>query len=172
MTTEKTVARALRSYYRNETSYAELLAKLPPRAFDPHIKELLSYAKASPLSFRADEDWLDEHIERIFDIINLLDPPPPVIGNAQVLFYTEIDRRHKARSGTIYYRGPDNNVRRICGLAICKQDEGEYYLFGCDENWETITDTLHDTAEDAKDQAEFDYENAGATWRTLGKSTL
>ena len=42
-------------------------------------------------------------------------------------------------------------------------------IFGCDEGWNAVTDTWHETLEDAKAQAEFEYEGvncdvAGAGW--------
>ncbi|MGD0014224.1 MAG: hypothetical protein ABSD56_07350 [Bryobacteraceae bacterium] len=51
------------------------------------------------------------------------------------------------------------------GLAIC-QYEGEtaYYLFGCDADWNTVTDTWHETLEGALQQAEFEYEGISRTW--------
>lgn len=51
------------------------------------------------------------------------------------------------------------------GIAIC-QYEGEtgYYLFYCDGEWETITDTWHETLEDAKLQADLEYEGVAETW--------
>ncbi|MGQ9547059.1 MAG: hypothetical protein ACUVWS_00380, partial [Roseiflexus sp.] len=51
------------------------------------------------------------------------------------------------------------------GLAIC-QYEGETscYLFGCDSDWNAVTDTWHETLEDALDQAEFEYEGVSKTW--------
>ena len=51
------------------------------------------------------------------------------------------------------------------GLAIC-QYEGEtaYYLFGCDDEWNTVTDTWHEALEGALEQAEFEYEGVSRTW--------
>ena len=51
------------------------------------------------------------------------------------------------------------------GLAICQyEDEVGYYLFGCDENWKCITDTFHDTIEDAMDQGQREYEGTKEKW--------
>jgi hypothetical protein len=38
-------------------------------------------------------------------------------------------------------------------------------VFGCDECWSSVTDTWHPTIEEAKAQAEFEYEGATATWQ-------
>jgi hypothetical protein len=50
---------------------------------------------------------------------------------------------------------------------VCR-DEAGYYLFGCGQAWEPITDTLHDTLEDALDQAESEYTGSTATWEYVG----
>jgi hypothetical protein len=93
-----------------------------------------------------------------------MNSPPARIDNATLICYTPIDSRHRHTG----------NCRQIvsrvlqspaAGLAICQYDnEPCYYLFGCDENWQTKTDTWHQTLEDAKDQAEFEYEGVSATW--------
>ncbi len=92
-------------------------------------------------------------------------PAPNVVGGAQVICSThQIDSRHKHTG----------NCRQIvagvlqgaaAGLAIC-QYEGEscYYLFGCDLEWNSVTDTWHQTLEEAKEQAEFEYEGVSETW--------
>ena len=54
------------------------------------------------------------------------------------------------------------------GLAICKYDDAEgFYLFSCDQNWNTLTDTFHESVEKAKAQAEFEYEGVGTTWENM-----
>jgi hypothetical protein len=52
------------------------------------------------------------------------------------------------------------------GLAIC-QHEGKdgYYLFGCNGEWQSVTDTWHQTIEEAKSQAEFEYTGVSTTWQ-------
>jgi hypothetical protein len=93
-------------------------------------------------------------------------PTPGFIGKAKVLYYTSIDSRHRATgnckqivAGVL--QGPAS------GLAIC-QYEGEdcFYLFGCDSDWNPVTDTWHQSIEDAKAQAEFEYEGVSGTWKT------
>lgn len=89
---------------------------------------------------------------------------PAIIGGAKVILYTPIDERHQWTGNTQHIvngKLADN----ICGLAICQYElEEGYYLFGCDENWQSVTDTFHDTIEDAKDQAAFEYENIHHSW--------
>jgi hypothetical protein len=94
-------------------------------------------------------------------------PAPRQISGANVVLYTPIDERHR----------PTGNCRQIvagvlqgpaAGLAICQYDGEDYfYLFGCDENWSTVTDTLHQTIEEAKGMAEFEYEGVSATWQRI-----
>jgi hypothetical protein len=46
----------------------------------------------------------------------------------------------------------------FAGLAIAQYDgESGVYLFYCDPEWRAITDTFHETIEDAVKQAEFEY---------------
>ena len=52
------------------------------------------------------------------------------------------------------------------GVAICRYPgEDSYYLFYCDSQWNVITDTWHETIEDALQQAEFEYASVSATWQ-------
>jgi hypothetical protein len=89
---------------------------------------------------------------------------PRSIGGAKVICFTPIDSRHRHTG----------NCRQIvagvlqgaaAGLAIC-QYEGQdgYYLFGCNAEWDSVTDTWHQTLEEAKEQAEFEYEGVSETW--------
>lgn len=89
---------------------------------------------------------------------------PEEIGGAKVIFYTAIDKRHSFTNATKQIvRG--KLIKEISGLAICKyENESAYYLFGCNENWESITDTWHEEIEDAINQAEFEYKGTQDTW--------
>jgi hypothetical protein len=54
----------------------------------------------------------------------------------------------------------------MSGLAICQPGEAqEYYLFGCDADWNVVTDTWHQSLDEAKDVAEFQYEGVNSTWK-------
>ncbi|MBA3770700.1 MAG: hypothetical protein H0X08_09455 [Blastocatellia bacterium] len=80
------------------------------------------------------------------------------------MFYSRIDEKHRHTGNTKQIvagtlMGPSS------GLAICQYDnEDSFYLFGCDEDWNSVTDTWHATVEEAKEQAEFEYEGVAATW--------
>jgi hypothetical protein len=39
------------------------------------------------------------------------------------------------------------------------------YLYSCDENWVPFTDTWHESVEEAKRQAEFEYVGSSVTWQ-------
>ena len=94
-----------------------------------------------------------------------MEAAPKQIGGSTVVLFTFIDGRH----------GRTGNCRQIvagvvqgpaAGLAICQADgENGFYLFGCDEHWSSITDTWHQTIEEAMGQAEFEYEGVAATWQ-------
>jgi hypothetical protein len=48
----------------------------------------------------------------------------------------------------------------FAALAIARYDDEEgIYLFYCDEGWNAVTDTYHDTIEHAIAQAEFEFES-------------
>jgi hypothetical protein len=92
---------------------------------------------------------------------------PEIVGGARVVCYTPIDHRHRYTGNTRQVvagvlLGPAN------GLAICQYDgESAFYLFGCDADWNSLSDTWHETLEDAKEQAEFEYEETSQTWLSV-----
>jgi hypothetical protein len=81
-----------------------------------------------------------------------------------VVCYSPIDERHRFTGGCKQIvAGP--LMCAIAGLAICQYGgEDAFYLFGCDPDWQTVTDTWHQTLDDAKHQAEFEYEGVSKTW--------
>jgi hypothetical protein len=91
---------------------------------------------------------------------------PKEVGGARVVLYTPIDERHR-HTGDCRQIVAGELMGAAAGLAICQHDEEEssFYLFGCDEDWETLTDTWHPTLEEAKEQAEFEYEGVSVTWQ-------
>ncbi len=92
---------------------------------------------------------------------------PKEIDGATVIMHTAIDERHRPTGNCRHFVG-GALLGPAPGLAICRYDgEHGFYLFYCDENWETVTDTLHDTVEAAQAHAEFEYEGVSATWKTL-----
>jgi hypothetical protein len=97
-----------------------------------------------------------------------MDPAPRTIGDAQVIAYTIIDARHRATGNTLHtVRGAAFGP--AAGLAICRYPgEDGFYLFYCDSAWEPVTDTWHETLDDAEQQAEFEYESTQRTWQQHG----
>jgi hypothetical protein len=97
---------------------------------------------------------------------NNLKAVPKQLNGAMVVLSTSIDARHshtgKCRqivAGVV--QGP------AAGLAICQYSgEQAYYLFGCDAEWNIVTDTWHESLGDALRQAEFEYSGVCSTWRT------
>jgi hypothetical protein len=93
-----------------------------------------------------------------------LRPAPDRIGGAKVLWFSPIDHRHRP-TGCRHLVGEDLQGA-AAGLAICEyENEDAFYLFGCDAEWKSVTDSWHPTVEEARRQAEFEYEGVSATWQ-------
>jgi hypothetical protein len=93
--------------------------------------------------------------------------PPELLGGARVVRWSAIDGRHRPIGGCRQIvagalQGP------AAALAICQyKGETAYYLFGCDPEWNTVTDTWHENLEDALGHAEFEYEGVSQTWNVV-----
>ena len=97
-------------------------------------------------------------------------PTPASIGNAKVIAFTAVDQRHHP-TGACRHVVAGELLGPVAGLAICKYEaDPGYYLFYCDHEWHTITDTYHDSVEAAKHQAEFEYTGVSSTWQHLEES--
>ncbi len=95
-------------------------------------------------------------------------PIPDTVGGATVICYTPIDARHRHTGNTKQIVG-GVLLGPAKGLAVCQYEgESAFYLFGCDEEWNSLSDTWHETLEDAKEQAEFEYEGTKETWIVPG----
>jgi hypothetical protein len=91
-------------------------------------------------------------------------PCPSLVGGARVICYSPIDKRHRF-TGACKQIVAGQLMGAMAGLAICQYDgEDAFYLFGCDAEWQTITDGWHQTLDEAKRQAEFEYEGISKTW--------
>ena len=94
----------------------------------------------------------------------LMNQPPKEIDGAKVACFAEVSSAVRP-TGTATHRREGQVLGPARGLAICQYPgEGGYYLFYCDENWAVRTDTFHSTLEDAKRQAEFEYEGISKYW--------
>jgi hypothetical protein len=91
-------------------------------------------------------------------------PASEVIGGYKVVCYTPIDSRHRFTEKTRQIvRG--KLMGAMSGLAICQPGKlDEFYLFGCDSDWNVVTDTWHQSLNEAKEQAEYEYEGVSETW--------
>ena len=69
--------------------------------------------------------------------------PPDAISGARLLRYSVIDERHR-HTGKCRHVVGGKVAAPAFGLAICQYaGEAGFYLFGCDEHWESVTDTWH-----------------------------
>ena len=84
------------------------------------------------------------------------------IDGAKILSYNNINFGN-IRTGATLHVGISNDNIKI--LAIGKYDEDPgYYLFYCDNNLNVLNDTYHNTIDEAKEQAEFEFTNSNKTW--------
>jgi hypothetical protein len=91
-------------------------------------------------------------------------PVPDKIDGAKVILYAHVGSGH-VPTGKVRNMVEGKAAGPVNALAICQYgNSNEYYLFGCDVDWRTITDTCHETIEAAKQQAEFEYEKISGAW--------
>jgi len=89
---------------------------------------------------------------------------PSTVAALRVVCHTPIDARHR-HTGDCQQLVAGQLMGPMSGLAICREkSEYAYYLFGCDNDWQAITDTWHESIDTAKQQAEFEYEGVSKTW--------
>ena len=89
---------------------------------------------------------------------------PRAIDGANVICFAPIDERHRP-TGSCRHTVNGALQGPMAGLAVCQYEgEGGFYLFGCDADWTCITDTWHETLEEALHQAEFEYVGVSKTW--------
>jgi hypothetical protein len=94
----------------------------------------------------------------------LMSNAPEAIGGARVVCYSPIDSRHQF-TGNCRQIVAGKLVGPVAGLAICQfPGDDAFYLFGCDADWNCVTDTWHPSLEEAKAQAEFEYAGVSHTW--------
>jgi len=80
---------------------------------------------------------------------------PTIVGGGRVLYYTRIDERHVPRrpAAIVPY-----------GLAICEVAGRGIFLFTCEDDWMPVFDSWHETVDEAKRQAVFEFAGVDATW--------
>jgi hypothetical protein len=95
-----------------------------------------------------------------------MNPPPETIAGACVLYYSPIDHRHR-HTGNCRQIVAGELQGSAAGLAICQYEgENAFYLYGCDSEWHSVTDTWHQTVGEAMCQAAFEYDGVSGTWES------
>ena len=92
-----------------------------------------------------------------------MNPAPSILSGLQAVAWTVVDSRHRP-TGNCRHFAQGELVGPAAGLAICRESNGGFLLFGCDADWNAVTDTWHKTLEDALHQAEFEYDGVDETW--------
>ena len=94
-----------------------------------------------------------------------MNAPPNKIDGARLICFTPIDDRHLPTDNcnhTVF----GMPLPTVAGLAICKYEDGRgFYLYYCDSEWATMTNTYHESIERAMDQAEFEFVGTRLTWQ-------
>ena len=96
-----------------------------------------------------------------------MNKPPETIEGAKLVQWSFIDERHRPTGNCLHVVAGEQQGS-AAGIAICRMaGEDAFYLFCCDADWDTVSDTWHETLEKAKDQAEFEYEGISETWNVV-----
>jgi hypothetical protein len=91
--------------------------------------------------------------------------PPAEIGGGRVVAYTFLNGT--TATGATVHMAANDVTPMPHGLVVCRcENEGGWYLFYCDEQWNVLTDTWHMSEADAKSQAEFEFTGVSALWIT------
>ena len=82
--------------------------------------------------------------------------PPRAIDGATVLRFADLSTT--SRTGKTRHIVHGREATNFAALAIAQyQSDPGFYLFYCDGDWNTITDTYHDTIDAAIAQAQFEF---------------
>jgi hypothetical protein len=91
---------------------------------------------------------------------------PTVLDGAVVVFFARIDHRQRFTKATAQ-RVNGAVLSPAAGFPICQyHDDSAFYVFHCDSDWNVVADTWHESQENARRQAEFEYAGVSATWET------
>jgi hypothetical protein len=94
-----------------------------------------------------------------------MDACPQKIYDAPVVAWAVLGPGIRPTGNTVH-RVSGRVIGSAAGLAICQSTDGRgFYLFYCDSAWEEITDTWHQSIDDARAQAEFEYEGISSHWQ-------
>lgn len=86
------------------------------------------------------------------------------MGGASVVRWVVIDCRWTDKSRAAV----GGDIPEASRLAICRHDgEAAFYLFRCDDLWQVVADTWHETLEAAMRQAESEYIGVSGAWQAV-----
>jgi hypothetical protein len=92
---------------------------------------------------------------------------PTIIGASPVVLFSQIDERHQPTGACRHIVHGEGEVGPAWGVAICQSsDPAGFFLFSCEDDWVPVSDTWHPTLEEAKRQAEFEYDGLESTWQS------
>lgn len=90
-------------------------------------------------------------------------PAPTELDGAKVIATAVVNEVVRPTGGTIH-RGPEGVIPSASALAIVMGETG-VFLFYCDREWQVLADTWHSSVNDAKVQAEFEYDGISNVWK-------
>src|SRR5688572_23249451 len=98
-----------------------------------------------------------------------MQPVPATIGDMPILYWTPIDSRHRVTGACKHFDLSTNSKDPVPrAIAIVSGGGSNFYLIRRTEDWQFITDTWHESLDDAFGQAEFEYEGVTFTWQAVG----
>ncbi|MEQ8848132.1 hypothetical protein [Botrimarina sp.] len=93
---------------------------------------------------------------------------PRSSDGAEVICFVELDETTPPTGNCTHsVNGAEFPPVSFAGLIVAQYaGEKSFFLFYCDDGWNVITDTWHQTLEDAISQANFEFENLSNRWAT------
>jgi len=89
---------------------------------------------------------------------------PKELDGARLLYFAEITEA-VCHTGRTIHRVNGQVLGPAGGLAICQYaDSTQFYLFYCSADWAVLTDTCHESLDEARHQAEWEYEGISKYW--------
>jgi len=94
-----------------------------------------------------------------------MDHPPHELDGARVICFAVISDA-VTPTGNATHRKAGEVLGPAAALAICQYSgDSQFYLFYCEEGWTVLTDTCHMTLDEAKGQAQFEYDGISQHWK-------
>ena len=94
-----------------------------------------------------------------------MERPPPIVASSKVIAFATVDKSViRVRDDLLYVGGKPLGL--VPKLTICiYPHESEYHLFFCDDEWNVLGCSTHDSVETAKRRAEKEYRGLMARWQ-------